>query len=165
MKSFWISLFIFILLMCSCRSKEVATNYSNRLQMDSDVSYMNETLASDTTKTAHSEQIHDNKVIIEKTIIEEYDKDTGTLTKKTETARTIAQGVEKVVNTEEIKGMSEANKDSLNHIRGVTKKIESESETVTDCNGFDDFGKWFGISLGLIIGLFLVYLLRKFRVN
>lgn len=102
--------------------------------------------------------------ITEHITITKYDKDTGVVTEKTETERKIAQDSDKVVAEEETKGQSVVKNDSLNHIADVSKKIESETEEES-IGGQESFGKWFGITIGCVIGLLIVYLLRKFRVN
>lgn len=164
MKSFWISLFVFVLLMCSCKSKDVVTGYSNRLQVGSEIAYQNEKARIDTTKTAYSEQLSENKRIVETIIITEYDKESGKPIKETKTKREIKQDSDKVIEAVEAVGIKETVKDTLYHITNVREKVESEIKEESQ-GGQDAFGKWFGITIGIAVSIFFVYLLRKFRVN
>ena len=164
MRSFWISLLAFVLLMCGCKSKEVVTGYSDRLQMGSDISVLSEKAKVDTTKTIHSEQLKENKRIVETLIIKEYDAESGKPIKETKATRETTQDSDKVVAEEEYKGQSEVKNDSLNHIVDLHEMVESEIKEEF-IGGQEAFGKWIGIVIGCIIGLLIVYLLKKFRVN
>lgn len=164
MKSFFISLFVFVLLMCSCRSKGVVTGYSNRLQVDSETAYLNEVAKIDTTKTAYCEQLRENKRIVETIIITEYDAESGKPIKETKATREITQDTDKVVSEEEERGTSEVTNDSLNHFVDILDMVESEVKEESE-GGQESFGKWFGIIVGILLSAFFVYLLRKFRVN
>ena len=84
MKSFWISLLLFILFMCSCKTQKLDANIQTREEIQSEVSVISEYEKIDTTKTVHIEQIEDNKVIKE-TIIEEVYELVGGKTELTET--------------------------------------------------------------------------------
>lgn len=164
MRSFWISLLAFVLLLCGCKSKEVVTGYSGRLQMGSDISVLSEKAKVDTTKTIHSEKLKENKRIVETLIIKEYDAESGKPIKETKATRETIQDSDKVVAEEENKGQSEVKNDSLNHIADVSKKVESETKEESK-GGQEAIGQWIGIVIGCVIGFLIVYLLRKFRVN
>lgn len=164
MRSFWISLLAFVLLMCGCKSKEVVSGYSDRLQMGSDVSILSGKAKVDTTKTIRSEQLKENKRIVETLIIKEYDKESGKPIKETKATRETTQDSDKVVSTEEERGVSEVKNDSLSHIADVSKKVESETKEESK-GGQEAFGKWIGIVIGCIIGLLIVYLLKILRIN
>ena len=164
MKSFWISLLLFILFMCSCKTQKLDANIQTREEIQSEVSVISEYEKIDTTKTVHIEQIEDNKVIKETIIEEVYDKDSGTLTKKTTTEREIAQDTNKVVVEEEDKSVTECSELKAEHSRESTKKIDSEVKEES-VGGQEAFGKYLGIVIGIAISLFLLYLLRKLRVN
>lgn len=164
MRSFWISLLVFVLLLCGCKSKEVASSCSKGLRAESDVSILSGKAKVDTTKTIHSEQLKENKRIVETLIIKEYDAESGKPIKETKATRETIQDSDKVVTTEEEKGQSEVKNDSLRHIADVSKKVESETKEESK-GGQEATGKWIGIVIGCVIGLLIVYLLRKFRVN
>ena len=164
MKSFWISLLLFILFMCSCKTQKLDANIQTREGIQSEVSVISESEKIDTTKTVHIEQIEDNKVVKETIIEEVYDKDSGTLTKKTTTERTVAQDTNKVVVEEEDQSVTERNELKAEHSRESTKNVDSEVKEES-VGGQEAFGKYLGIAIGIAISLFLLYLLRKLRIN
>lgn len=166
MKWFWYSLIGFILLMCSCKSSKVDSSVQIRDEVQSETSYMNESIKVDTTKTTYTEQITENKVIKEKLTITEYDAESGKPIKKTEAEREIVQGSDKVVEAQENKGASVNNNDSLNHIRNAAKNVESEVEE-EKTGGQESFGKYLGIIVGIsiVILILFLYLKNKSRVS
>lgn len=162
--SFWISLFVFILLMCSCKSKKIVSELKSGTKHVSDISYLNESVKIDTSKTAYFANEIQNIVIEEDITVTEYDKESGKPIKETKAKRKTIQDSDKVVSKEENKGVKTHSEDSLNHIVDISKMVESETKEES-VGGQESFLKWFGIVIGLfIVGLF-VYLLRKFRVN
>lgn len=164
MKSFWYSLLVFILFMCSCKTKKVDSNVKMSNDIHSELSYSNRYVRSDTTRNLYIDRFNNN-IIIKETIIErEYDKDTGTLTKETETEREIRQDTDKVVAEEEIEGVNIHSQDSLNHIADVSKKIESETKEEA-IGGQESFGKWFGIVVGIILFIIFAVAYLKMRVK
>lgn len=164
MKSFWISLLVFILFMCSCKTQKLDANIQTREGIQSEVSVISESEKFDTTKTVHVEQIAENKVIKETIIEEVYDKDSGALTKKTKTEREIAQDTNKVVVEEEDQSVTERNDLEVEHFADTSKNIDSEVKEES-IGGQETFGKYLGIVIGIAISLFLLYLLRKLRIN
>ena len=164
MKSFWISLLLFILFMCSCKTQKLDANIQTREGIQSEVSVISESEKFDTTKTVHVEQIAENKVIKETIIEEVYDKDSGALTKKTKTEREIAQDTNKVVVEEENQTVTNRNQLEAEHFADTSKKIDSEVKEES-IGGQEAFGKYLGIVIGVAISLFLLYLLQKLRVN
>lgn len=164
MRWFWYSLIAFCLLICSCKSSKMDSNVRVRNELESELSYMNKAVKIDSSKTAYFAKEIQN-IVIEEVITEtEYDKESGKPIKDTKTERKIAQDSDKVVSTEEERGVSEVKNDSLSHIADVSKKVESETKEESK-GGQEAFGTWFGIVIGCAIGLLIVYLLRKFRVN
>jgi len=140
------------------------SNVRVRNELESELSYMNKAVKIDSSKTAYFAKEIQN-IVIEEVITEiEYDKESGKPIKETKTKRKIAQDSDKVVSEIEQKGQSEVKNDSLNYIADISKKVESEVKEES-VGGQVSFGKWFGITIGCIIGLLIVYLLRKFRVN
>lgn len=164
MKWFWYSLIGFCLLMCSCRTKKVAHDINVDTKENTETNYVKYQSLADTSSVLKIEIDKSKLTITEHITITKYDKDTGAVTEKTETERTVAQDSDKVVAEEKTKGVNIHSQDSLNHITDISKKIESETEEES-IGGQEAFGKWFGITIGCVIGLLIVYLLRKFRVN
>lgn len=160
--SFWISLLVFILLMCSCKSKEVVAGRRLQSKHISETAYMNEVAKIDTTKTYQSEQFGESKVIEETIITEEYDKDTGTLTKKTKTERTVRQDTDKVASKDERKGLIEERTDSLEHIADVSNMMESKEDVTEESAGntfLRTLAKW--LVIGIILIIFACYVWNK----
>jgi hypothetical protein len=93
-----------------------------------------------------------------------YDKDTGAITEETTTERTIAQNSDKVVAEEEERELTEENHILLKHKSDFSKTTDSE-ETLESIGAQESFGKWFGIGISCVTGLFLIYLLKKLRIN
>lgn len=146
--------------MCSCKSKEVITGYSNRLQMDTDLAYLNGTSMADTTKTIRSERLSEDKRIVETLTIIEYDKESGAKIKEIHAKRETAQDSDKAVSETEERGVTDENLVLVKHDGDFSKTIDSE-EKLESIGGQESFGKWFGIGFALIIGLFLLYLWKK----
>lgn len=142
-----------IALLCSCKAKEVI-----KTKTDSDVSYLNRTATIDTSRVLYIDKTKTD-IVINETIVEtEYDKDTGAITKKTEKKREIRQGTQADVAQEEQRAVIEESTEILDY------DVQEKVETSTNRDGLN-FGKYFGITLGCVIGLLLIYLMRKFRVS
>lgn len=168
MKWFWISLIGFCVLMCSCASKKVSTDVHTRHNVQSEVSVLTESIKIDTTETRYSEQVNEHLVIKETIITKEYDKDTGNLTKETTTKRELAQGIQTDIEEESLGKVTEIRTDSLGKVENVEIQTEINEDSVieSDTSSFwEKFGKYFGVTLGCVIGLLLLYLLLKNRVN
>ena len=84
MKSSWLSLLIFVLMLCSCKTKEVAREINSNERFTSDISALNEKTKVDTTKTKKAEQTEEFTRIIERETITEYDTEKQTPSKVTE---------------------------------------------------------------------------------
>ena len=164
MKWFWYSLIGFCVLMCSCKTKKFAHLINEASKENTATNYTKYQALVDTSNVIKIEIDKSKLTITEHITITKYDKDTGAVTEKTEAERKIAQDSDKVSTEGETKGQSAVKNDSLNHIADVSKKIESETKEES-IGGQEAFGKWFGITIGCVIGLLIVYLLRKFRVN
>lgn len=164
MKYFWYSLIVFLLLMCSCKSKKVATdiNVVSKERIES----LNTTKQSFVDTSWVQRIFTDNSKlrIVETIKITEYDKESGKPIKETEAKRETTQDSDKVVAEEAQNGVTEASQDSLNHVADVSNMVEAEvAEELI--GGQESFGKWFGIIFGCVIGLLVIYLLVKLRVN
>jgi tetrahydromethanopterin S-methyltransferase subunit A len=118
----------------------------------------------DTTKTFKVD-IDKSKLKITETITtKKYDKDTGVITEETTTERTIAQDSDKVVAEKENQAVTDCHQLKVDHFRETTKKMDSEVKEES-IGGQESFGKWFGIVIGVVVGLLLLYLLKKMRVS
>ena len=164
MRSFWISLIVFILLMCSCKTKNVGCEVDFTTTENTETNYTKYQALADTSNVLKIEIDKSKLTITEHITITKYDKDTGAVTEKTETERKVAQDSDKMVAEEENKGQSEVKNDSLNHIADVRKKVKSEVKEESK-GGQESFGKWFGIAIGIAVSILFVYLLKKLRVN
>lgn len=162
--SFCISLLVFILLMCSCKTKKVGCEVDFTTKENVKTNYAKYQALTDTFNVLKIGIDKSKLTITEHITITKYDKDTGAVTEKAETERKIAQDSDKVVAEKENKGQSEVKNDSLNHTADVSKKVESEVKEETK-GGQEAFGKWFGIVIGIAVSILFVYLLKKFRVN
>lgn len=167
MKWFWYSLIGFCLLMCSCRSKKVVSDVYLDTKSVSETSYLNEKTQIDTTKAVYSEQINEFKLIHEIITETEYDTDKNVAKKVTETKRTFVQDTQTGIVEEETKGIEIHSQDTLNHFRGTTQKVESESETVTENQGVSSVWERFGEVMGVGTLIIIAYLCWKLksRVN
>jgi tetrahydromethanopterin S-methyltransferase subunit A len=105
--------------------------------------------------------IDQSKLTIKETIITRiYDKDTGNLTEETTTEMEIAQDSDKVVAEAKETEVTEENDVLVKHESDFSKTIESK-EKIESIGGQESFGKYFGVSLGVVVGILLLYLLRK----
>lgn len=164
MKWFWYSLIGFALIMCSCKSKKVATDINVVSKNHSELSHYHETATIDTTKLLYVEDLKQIITIEEAITTRKYDKDTGAITEETETKRKITQDTEKATTEEERKGVKSHSEDSLKHIADVSKKVDTSVEEEST-GGQESFGKWLGvvIGLGIVLGviILIVYLRKK----
>lgn len=164
MKSFCISMLVFILLMCSCKTKNVGCEVDFTTKENIKTNYTKYQALKDTSNVLRIEIDKSKLMIIETIKITEYDAESGKPIKETETKRETIQDSDKVVAEKEEKGQSEVRNDSLNHTADNSKKVESEVKEESK-GGQESFGKWFGIVIGIAISILFVYLLKKFRVN
>ena len=164
MKWFWYSLIGFCVLMCSCKTQKSASdiNVVNKENIQTELSKFE--ILVDTTKTFKVD-IDKSKLKITETITtKKYDKDTGAITEETKTERTIAQDSDKVSAEEANQAVTNSNQLEVDHFADVSKKIDSEVKEES-IGGQEAFGKWFGIVIGCVIGLLILYLLKKMRVS
>lgn len=150
--------------MCSCKTKKVGCEVDFTTKENVKTNYIKYQALADTSNVLKIEIDKSKLKIIETIKITEYDAESGKPIKETKATRETTQDSDKVVSTEEERGQSEVKNDSLNHIADVSKKVESEIKEESK-GSQEAFGKWFGIVLGCVIGLLIVYLLKKFRVN
>ena len=162
--SFWISLLLFILFMCSCKTQKLDSNIQTREEVRSEISVENKEVKVDSSKIIHSEQLTENTVIKETIIVTEYDKESGKPIKETHATREIRQDSNKILAEEEDQSVTECNELEAEHSRESTKKIDSEVKEES-VGGQEAFGKYLGIVIGIAISFLLLYLLQKLRVN
>ena len=164
MKWFWYSLLGFSVLMCSCKTQKLDSNVKERNDIRSDLSYLNESVKISTQNHAYFANDTQRIVIEEDIVVTEYDEKTGKPTKETKTKRKTTQDTDKVVAEEENQTVSDCNQLEVEQFRDVTQKIDSvvKEESI---GRQEAFGKWFGITFGVIVGLLLLYLMRKLRVK
>lgn len=150
--------------MCSCKTKKLDSHVKMKSEVRSDLAILNESVKISTKNHAYFANEAQNIVIEEDIVVTEYDKDTGKAVKETKTTRKIAQDTDKVVTEEENQAVTSSNQLEVEHFREDTKKVDSEvKEESIGAQG--SFGKWFGIGISCVIALFLIYLLKKLRIN
>lgn len=148
--------FLFIImLLSSCKSKEVSVVTASSEAVTSEISAFNDRLVQDTTKTKKIEQTEEFTRIYESETIVEYDTEKGVPSKVTKKEKVTEKG--KQVKTDESKerGLSESDKSRFNQSEDM-KRESSSKESVKEESvwaGFTkNFGKWLGI--GIIVVLF-----------
>ena len=150
--------------MCSCKTQKSArlVNEVSKENVQTELSKFE--ILVDTTKTFKVD-IDKSKLKITETITtKKYDKDTGAITEETTTEREITQDSDKVVAEEANQAVTNSNQLEAEQFRESTKKIDSEVKEES-IGGQESFGKWFGIVIGVVVGLLLLYLLKKMRVS
>ena len=150
--------------MCSCKTQKVASdiNVVSKENVHTELS-MYEVFVD--TSRLHKIEIDKSKLKIIETIkITEYDKESGKPIKETETEREITQDSDKVSTEEASQAVTDCNQLEVDHFADVSKMIDSEVKEES-IGGQESFGKWFGIVIGCVIGLLILYLLKKIRVN
>lgn len=151
---------LFCLLLCSCKTKEVARDTSNYEQITSDFTSESAVTKQDTTQMKKVEQTEEYKVIEETIITKEYDKDTGNLTKETEEKRTIRQDTKTNAQESENRGITEVDNDSI-HQSIQSDKQEKVQEEVKEESAISTFarylGKWLGIGIVAMLFCWLIY--------
>jgi len=151
--------------MCSCKTKKVAHENNFVSKEKTETNYTKYQALVDTTRILKIGIDKSKLTITEHITITKYDKDTGAVTEKTETERKIAQDSDEVVSEEEQKRIEIHSRDSLNHFRGFTQKVETE--TVTENQGVSSVWERFGEVLGIGTLIIIAYLCWKLksRVN
>ena len=148
------------MLMCSCKSQKVVSDInvvSKENVQTKVVEYQRIDKVSDVLKV----DIDQSKLTIKETIITRvYDKDTGNLTEETTTEREIAQDSDKVVTEEGNENVTDSHGLEAKQLRESTQKVDADIKEES-IGGQESFGKYFGIALGVVIGILLLYLLRK----
>lgn len=155
---------MFILLMCSCKTQKLDSHVKVKSEVRSELAILNEAVKISTSNHAYFANEVQNIVIEEDIIVTEYDKETGKPTKETKTTRKIAQDTDKVVAEEEAQSATDCNQLEIDHFIDSNQKVESEVKEES-VGAQESFGKWFGIGVSCVVAAFLIYLLRKLRIN
>ena len=150
--------------MCSCKTQKIESNVKERTDIKSDLSLQNESVEISTKNHAYFANDTQRIVIEEDIVVTEYDEKTCKPTKETKTKRKTTQDTDKVVAEEANQAVTNSNQLDVDHFADVSKKIDSEV-TEESIGGQEAFGKWFGIVSGVIVGLLLLYFMRKLRIN
>lgn len=164
MKSFWLSLIVFILLLCSCKTKEVVRNVESYEQFKSDLSLLNESIRQDTTNTKKIVQTEEFTRIYESEIIIEYDTDKGTPSKVTKKEKISESGSQAKTDESESRGIAESERNETD------VDIDSESETKTKETIKEEsvtapLFKWLGIGISVIILLLIIWFAVKKKLH
>ena len=150
--------------MCSCKTQKSARLINEVSKENVQTEWSKFGILVDTTKTFRVDIDKSKLKIIETITTKKYDKDTGAITEETKTEREITQDTDKVVAEEETQSATDCNQLEIDQFREATKKVDSEvKEESIGAQG--SFGKWFGIGISCVIALFLIYLLKKLRIN
>ena len=175
MRSIWLSLLLFVRLLCSCKTKEVAREVDSNERFTSEISALNEQAKVDTTKTKKVEQTEEFTRIIERETITEYDTEKQTPSKVTEKEKVNeqgeedgpedgadeeSQGIKTKTDETENRGIADASKDSTYLFRDDTKMIETKEEVKEESAGntfFLALGKWLGIGIVVLISISFVW--------
>ena len=150
--------------MCSCRTKKFGSevDFTTKENIQTELSRF-ESLT-DTSNVLKIEIDKSKLTITERIKVTEYDAESGKPIKETETEREITQDSDKVSSEEENQSVTNRNGLEVDHFADVSKKIDSEVKEES-IGGQESFGKWFGIVIGVVVGLLLLYLLKKMRVS
>ena len=150
--------------MCSCRTKKFGSevDFTTKENIQTELSRF-ESLT-DTSNVLKIEIDKSKLTITERIKVTEYDAESGKPIKETEAKRETTQDSDKVSIEEENQAVTNSNQLDVDHFADVSKKIDSEVKEES-IGGQESFGKWFGIVIGVVVGLLLLYLMRKLRVN
>jgi hypothetical protein len=149
--------------MCSCKTQKVGSevNFSTTENEQTELSKYQ--ALKDTYNVLRIEIDKSKLTFIETIKTTKYDKDTGAITEETTTEREIALDSDKVVTEEGNESVTDYNGLEVEQFRDLTQKVESEVKEES-IGGQESFGKYFGLALAVVIGLFLLHLLKKLRI-
>lgn len=162
MKSFWISLFFFILFMCACKTKKIGGEVDFTTKEDVHTEQTKYQALVDTTSVLKIFKDNSKMSIIETITITEYDKESGKPIKKTDAKREIVQNTDQVVAEEEQKAVVEQSVDSISNNLIAETKAEADLKEES-IGGQESIGQWLGIILGIGILIFFVFLWGKIK--
>lgn len=146
---------VIIIMLCSCKSKEVSVATAFNEAVSSDISAFNEQTKQDTTKTKKVEQTEEFTRIYESETIVEYDTEKGIPSKVTKKEKVTEQGKQVKTDESEARGLSGSDKSKV-HQSEDTKSEFNSKESVKEESSWSGFtkslGKWLGI--GMVVVLF-----------
>lgn len=153
--------FLFIImLLSSCKSKEVSVVTASSEAVTSEISAFNDRLVQDTTKTKKVEQTKEFTRIYESETITEYDTEKGVPSKVTTKEKITEQGNETKTDESEERGLSESEKNFWNHFLESKRKVDVKEEVKEESvfgGMFRNLGKWIGIGLCAILFLWMIW--------
>lgn len=155
---------LMILLLCSCKTKEVSRNTASYGQVESDISVLNEKARVDTTKTEKIVEAENFVHYSETETITEYDTEKGVPSKVTEKKKEYESGTKAKADETENRGVTEEKKDSTDHFVDVNEMVETKEDAKEESVAkgmFDNLGEWLGIGICIIIGIVLIW--RKLK--
>jgi hypothetical protein len=150
--------------MCSCRTQKLNSDVKVRNDVRSDLFYLNESVKISTQNHAYFANEAQRIVIEEVIIATEYDKETGKPTKETKTERKTTQDTDQMVTEEESEGVKSSNDLEVDYSAKFDENVDVETEEES-IGAQESFGQFFGMGLACVIGVLVLYLLRKLRVN
>ena len=153
--------FLFIImLLSSCKSKEVSVVTASSEAVTSEISAFNDRLVQDTTKIKKIEQTEEFTRIYESETIVEYDTEKGVPSKVTKKEKITEQGSETKTDESEERGLSESEKNFWNHYLKSKRKVDVKEEVKEESvfgGMFKNLGKWIGIGLCAILFLWMIW--------
>ena len=163
-QSFFLCLLLFVLLMCSCKSKETATEINRKNRFSGDISVVTEKAKEDIAQAVKVAQIEEFTLIRETITVKEYDtdKEGSPIAKETVAEREYQKGVQANKAEEMERKIEELMKDSTNHIVDMHEMVESKEEVKEESvtsSFWKELGKWCGI--GAIFVALVLYIKKK----
>ena len=163
-QSFFLCLLLFVLLMCSCKSKETVTEMNRKNRFSGDISVVTEKAKEDISQAVKVAQIEEFTLIRETITVKEYDtdKEGSPIAKETVAEREYQKGVQANKAEEMERKTEELMKDSTNHIVDMHEMVESKEEVKEESvtsSFWKELGKWCGI--GAIFVALILYIKKK----
>lgn len=163
-QSFFLCLLLFVLLMCSCKSKETVAEINRKNRFSGDISVVSEKAKEDIAQAVKVAQIEEFTLIRETITIKEYDtdKEGSPIAKETVAEREYQKGVQANKAEEMERKTEELMKDSINESVEGSELMEAneevKEESVTS-SFWKELGKWCGI--GAILVALVLYIKKK----
>lgn len=150
--------------MCSCKSKETATEINRKNRFSGDISVVTEKAKEDIAQAVKVAQIEEFTLIRETITVKEYDtdKEGSPIAKETVAEREYQKGVQANKAEEMERKIEELMKDSTNHIVDMHEMVESKEEVKEESvtsSFWKELGKWCGI--GAIFVALVLYIKKK----
>lgn len=161
----WFICFL-IILMCSCKTKEIARDESSQEQFTGDITNVYTESNTDTTKTTKHTETENYTRVEESETITIYDTDKQTPSQVTEKKKIIESVIKDKADETKHTGVNENKKDSteINFATdtNVVSKEYVKEESVTK-GMFDNLGKYLGIGLTILIGVYLIWIWKMMK--